>query len=407
MASIAGASRRELQVVGLIGLAHFLSHFYMVCLVPLYAMIGPDIGISFSGIGFAVAAFAVGTGVLQTPCGFLVDRIGGRVVVICGLGLLAASITLVGFVTEPWQLIALMMLAGAGNSVFHPADYSILSTAVSDKWMGRAFSLHTFGGNAGVVAAPVAMAVLAAQYGWRDAVIAAGLSGVVLAIGLLAASKLLGAGGETKRKKDGAPPWRELLTSRPLMLMFVFYVCSAAANAGVVHFSIAAFQNIYGLALGAAAIALTTYQASQLAGVLPGGLLADRTSRYDAIMIACFGGAGVLVVLAGLGVVPFWTVIGVLAVAGFLRGIVNAARDISVRHIVSGHSVGTVFAFVSTGFLLGQAVAPPLYGWLIDLGSPSIVFWTSGAFYAIGVGGILVNRWLDNRATETGTQAAE
>jgi FSR family fosmidomycin resistance protein-like MFS transporter len=397
MASIAGASRREVQVVGLISLAHFLSHFYMVCLVPLYPLIQPEIGISWSGIGMAVAAFAIGTGVLQTPCGFLVDRYGGRIVVICGLALLAASVTMIGFVTEPWQLIALMMLAGVGNSVFHPADYSILSTAINDKWIGRAFSVHTFGGNAGVVAAPVVMALVQAQYGWRQAVIGAGLTGVALAAGLLLASRMLGQGGETK-KKGGDAPWRELITSRPLMLMFVFYICSAAANAGVVHFSIKAFGDIYGLALGAGAIALTTYQASQLVGVLPGGLLADKTKRYDAVMVACFGLAGLLVVLSGQGLVPFWGVIGMLAVAGLMRGLVNAARDVSVRHIASSHSVGTVFAFVTTGFLLGQAFAPPLYGWLIDLGSPSVVFWTAGAFYGIAVGVIFLNRWMDRRA---------
>jgi FSR family fosmidomycin resistance protein-like MFS transporter len=331
MASVARVSRREVQVVGLISLAHFLSHFYMVCLVPLYPLIQPEIGISWSGIGMAVAAYAIGTGVLQTPVGFLVDRVGGRILVICGLAQLGASMALVGFVTEPWHLIALMVLAGAGNSVFHPADYSILSTAINDSWMGRAFSVHTFGGNAGVVAAPVVMALLAAQFGWRQAVIGAGLAGVALAVGLLAASRLLGAGGETKKNKGGDAPWKELITSRPLMLMFVFYICSAAANAGVVHFSIKAFTDIYGLALGAAAVALTTYQASQLVGVLPGGYIADKTRRYDAVMIGCFGFAGALVVLGGMGFAPFWAVIGMLAVAGLMRGLVNAARDVSVR----------------------------------------------------------------------------
>jgi predicted MFS family arabinose efflux permease len=236
------------------------------------------------------------------------------------------------------------------------------------------------------------------------AVTVAGLAGVALSLVMLAASRVLGAGGETKRKGK-SPPWRDLLTSRPLMMMFVFYICSAAANAGIVHFSIKAFGDIYGLALGAAAVALTTYQASQLAGVLPGGILADRTKRHDAVMVVCFGGAGVLVVLAGIGVLPFWAVVGALALAGLMRGVVNASRDISVRHIASSHSVGTVFAFVTTGFLLGQAVAPPLYGALIDLGSPEIVFWTSGAFYAIGIASVFVNRWIDARQAAAGQPA--
>lgn len=406
MASVSGVTRREVQVVGLISLAHFLSHFYMICLAPLYPLMQPELGITWSGIGISIAAFAICTGVLQTPCGFLVDRVGGRVVLICGLFLLAGSMAMVGFVTELWQLIALMALAGVGNSVFHPADYSILSVSVNEKWIGRAFSVHTMGGSTGMVAAPVVMVALLGFMDWRVAITGVGLFGVGLAVVLIAASRVIGHGGAT-RKSGERPPWTELLTSRPLMLMFVFYICSAAANAGIVHFSIQAFNDMYGLALAAAAVALTTYQASQLAGVLPGGILADRTRQYDAIMIVCFGGAGILVVLAGLGLLPFWGVIGVLALAGLLRGLVNAARDVSVRHVASNHSVGTVFAFVTTGFLLGGAIGPPLYGMLMDMGSPSIVFWVSGIFYAIGVSTIFINRWFERRDPSGVRQAAE
>ena len=122
--------RRENQVIGLITVAHFLSHFYMMALAPLYPLIQPDIGASWSAIGGGITAFALATGILQTPMGFVVDRFGGRVVLIFGLFVFATAVGLVGLATSVWQFVALMALAGVGNSVFHPADYSIISAAV-------------------------------------------------------------------------------------------------------------------------------------------------------------------------------------------------------------------------------------------------------------------------------------
>ena len=77
-AAAAGMPRREVQVIGLITIAHFLSHFYMMALAPLYPLIQPDIGASWSTIGGGITAFALATGVLQTPMGFVVDRFGGQ-----------------------------------------------------------------------------------------------------------------------------------------------------------------------------------------------------------------------------------------------------------------------------------------------------------------------------------------
>jgi len=386
MASAAGAAaweRREIQVIGLVGTAHFLSHLYMLALVPLYPLIQPEIGTSWTGIGAAITVFAAVTGVLQTPVGFVVDRVGGRIVLIAGLFVFSAAVGLIGFIESLWQLIALMALAGVGNSVFHPADYSIISVAIDEKRLGRAFSIHALGGQAGFVAAPVLMVVLQAGFGWRTGLFIIGIAGVVLSLFMALAGRVIGHGGETKKKDEDALSWRELVTSRPLLLMFVFYVGAAGASTGIIQFSVKAFNDIYGLPVAAAAVVLTVYQAMGMLLVLPGGMLADRTGRHELIMAGGFVLASVLVIVAGMGFVPFWLLIGVMGVAGAARGFVNASRDVSVRHAAEGKSVGTVFAFVSTGFLVGQAISPPIYGLLLDFGSSEIVFWVSAAFSLI------------------------
>ena len=357
----------------------------MTALVPFYTVISSEIGASWTNLSWGIVAYVICTGVLQTPMGFVVDRIGGRKVLIGGITLLAIGIGSIGFVTELWQFIALMALAGIGNSVFHPADYSIISVSVEEDRLGRAFSCHTFGGSSGMVAGPLIMAIaLNYEVPWRTAIGAVGVVGIAMALVFLVFGAMIGEGGATKRR-GAAPPWRELLTSRPILLMFLFYICASGANAGIVHFSVPALGKMYGIGVVGAAVALTVYQVSGLAFVLPGGLLADWTRRHDVVLVVCLLTAATMIAMIGSDMLPFWLVIGVIGIGGAMRGLVNAARDVSVRHSAGEHSVGTVFAFVSSGFLFGGAITLPLYGFLLDLGSPRIVFWTSAAFSVFSV----------------------
>jgi MFS family permease len=155
---------------------------------------------------------------------------------------------------------------------------------------------------------------------------------------------------------------------------------------------------MYDLPVVVTAIALTVYQVMNMLLVLPGGMLADRVKNTEMVLGVCFGAGAVLVVIAGLGTLPFWLAVCVLGTAGALRGLVNASRDVSVRHAAGeGISVATVFAFVSTGFSLGQMMGPTLYGWLIDTGSPQSVFWVSAGFSVMSLVAMLIGQLVKPR----------
>ena len=179
-----------------------------------------------------------------------------------------------------------------------------------------------------------------------------------------------------------------------VMSLFCFYMLSSAANSGVVYFSVTAFKDIYNIPVAATATALTAYQLLTFVMVLPGGWLADKVDNHDLLLAACFALSGVLVVLCGIGVMPFWLVIGVFGIAGGLRGLVNASRDVTVRHAATDVSAGTLFGFVTTGYSGGQIIGPTLYGWLLDVGHPQLVFWASAAFSTLAIGTMLTRRVL-------------
>src|SRR3546814_5669710 len=91
----------------------------------------------------------------------MVDRFGARVVLLLGFVMLCGSSIADGFAEGYWMLVPLVMLAGLGNSVFHPADFSILSSSVRESRLGRAYGIHTLGGNLGWALAPVSVLALA------------------------------------------------------------------------------------------------------------------------------------------------------------------------------------------------------------------------------------------------------
>ncbi len=102
---------REYRALGLIGTGHFLSHLYQLALPPLFPLIMIDLDANLTGLGVAMAAYSVSTGVLQTPVGLLVDRIGGRRVLIIGLFVNAIGIAAAGFSTSLWMLGGFLLLA--------------------------------------------------------------------------------------------------------------------------------------------------------------------------------------------------------------------------------------------------------------------------------------------------------
>ena len=389
--AVQASGKQEVQVIGLVSFAHLLSHLYMLALPPLFPQLRTDFNVGYVELGLTITAYAVTTGLLQTPVGFLVNRIGGQRVLAAGLFLNALSITLAGVATAYWQLVALMLLAGAGSSVFHPADYSILNARIASTRIGRALSAHTLAGNFGFLAAPPIMVALAAFSNWRSAAIIIGIVGMVLALAIFMLTNLLSGEGKTKSKQKDS--WGQLLSSPKILMLFAFYVLSSAANSGMVHFSVVAFKEIYGLPVTVTAAALTAYQGLQMAAVLPGGWLADKIENHELVLAICFALSGVFVLAAGIGGLPFWIVIGLLGLAGAMRGIVNASRDVSVRHAATdGVSVGTLFGFVTTGYSGGQIIGPALYGWIMDFGHPELVFWASAGFSTLAITTMLVNR---------------
>jgi MFS family permease len=363
---------RDARILALIGTGHFLSHFYMLCLPPLFLVWRDEFEVSFAQLGLAVALMSAVTAALQTPVGFLVDRHGARPYLVGGVLLMALSIAAMAFAPNYWAILVLAVISGIGNSVVHPADYAILGASIDKSRIGRAFAIHTFTGNLGFAFGPPVMAAMLLVMGWRPALLILGLLGLPVVLGILWQSRILQDQAPAK-DRGPQPSGRELLMSRPMLLFFGFFMLSAMAGTGFQAFSIALFGTLWGTPVAVASLALTGYMVGATGGTLVGGWFVDRSARHFAFILSLTLAAAVLMVTMGLVRLPDWLLPVVAGLAGLAMGASRTPRDIMLKEAAPPGQMGKVFGFVSSGLPLGQAIAPVPIGFLIDIGLASLV----------------------------------
>ena len=379
----AALTLRDAKVIGLVSVGHFFAHFYFLVLPPIFPVLKHEFGVSYTALGLLLSVFSLAAGIGQTPLGFLVDRLGGRSLLTLALFIQGAAIALIGLSSAYWELLALFLVAGLANTVFHPADYAILSGSVARGRLGRAFSIHAFAGNLGWVAAPPLVIGLSALWDWRVAMILLGAAGIVIGFVVWWKIDLLGEesqapdqrapGGEAASLRDGLG----LLVSRPILMGFLFYLLMSMAFGSVQTFSVAAFVTLYDVPLVVANGALTGYLLGGAVGILVGGYVADKFGRSALIAVLGLVSAGILLAVVGSISASMAILTGLLTLAGFAKGAVQPARDLLIRHVTPEGSAGKVFGFVSTGLNLGGTLMPLVFGWILDQGDPRWVFWLS------------------------------
>lgn len=378
MNSIAGeqGSSTSQRALVLVCVAHFLSHFYLMLLPPLFPVLSQAMNIGYTELGFALTGFSLVSGFTQAPMGFLVDRYGATKILIAGIGLEGLAFALIGVAPVFAVFVLLLGVAGVANSVYHPANYAILNDVVAGARIGRAFSYHTSAGLAGEAIAPASVLLLTAVFNWKVALVLCGLCGVFTAIALvLNAHVLSGRGGDAGGDRSTVGQSARILFTAPILLGVLFFIGISVMNRGMTGFSVSALHEGYGLSLGVAGTLLSAWLFAAPLGVLVGGQLADRTEHHAANIAICFAVIAVCIASIVMLAPNVWWCGVLFAVGGFFAGVVSPSRDMLIRSVTPPGQYGKVFGFVSTGFNIGGIIAPPLYGYVLDNSAPDTVFW--------------------------------
>jgi MFS family permease len=373
----------QLRTLGTISVAHWVSHFHLFVLPMLFPFLKQSLNVGYVELGFALTVFAVTSGLTQAPIGYLADRIGARKILLMGLSLGGVALIALGLYLSYASLVVCSALLGLANSVYHPANYAILSAHMDEARMGRAFSIHTFAGFLGGALAPAIVATLSSTIGGDGALIVSGAIGLLIALGIFAAG-IPDAGAAEPGLSDAAAPRQNVITP-VLVALTIFFMLLNLSNAGIANFGVVALMTGYGATFSAANLALTAYLGASAAGVLAGGFLADRTERHGQFAAACFAVNAAILLVIALVNLPQAVLIGAMGLAGFLGGVIAPSRDMMVRNAAPPGAAGRAFGIVSTGFNLGGIFSPLLFGWIMDQNLPHWVFGASVVFMVLTV----------------------
>lgn len=361
--------RQDVSLIGLIGVAHLCSHFSQLLLPPLFPWLKEAFNASYAELGFLMTIFFVVSCAVQTLSGFWVDRHGPRPVLYAGLGLLALAAFGFAASTSYTMLMGFAVVAGLGNGVFHPVDYTLINRKVSAPRLGHAYSVHGISGNLGWAVAPALLVPLTLLYSWRVALVAAGV--LVLAVLLLCLGQgrrlALAPTAPARAAADASGEGRlDFLRIPAVWMCFAFFFVFAMALSVVQAFAPEAARQLHAVPLSLVAVCLTAYMVASASGMLVGGFLATDPARSERVVGTGFAVAAGISLLLGLAPLPALAVPVLFACMGFAAGFAGPSRDLLIKRSTPENASGRVYGVVYSGLDIGQAVSPLIFGLLMD-----------------------------------------
>jgi MFS transporter, FSR family, fosmidomycin resistance protein len=390
--------RSDATVISLVGFAHGTSHFFHFVLPPLFPWLMRDFGLTFTQVGATMTIFFVVSGIGQALAGFVVDRVGGFRVLAAGVALLSTAAIFASAAQGYAMLLAAWALAGLGNCVFHPADFTLLNRRVSTTRLGHAFSVHGLTGSLGWAAAPVFVLALAETWGWRAATFGAGLVGFVALAFLFAQRHVLmdavAIAPERARTKGGSFAF---LRVGVVWLCFGFFFVAVMAFGGLQNFAPTIFERSHGVSLAFATTGLTAYLLGSAVGTGAGGFFASKGEHQERLVGGALAAAALCSIALATTAFPAWTIVPFMAAMGFGIGFSGPSRDILVRRAATSTfgaaAYGRIYGFVYSGIDSGLALAPILFGVLMDAGRYSGVLWGVATLQSLAIVMALAVGW--------------
>ena len=379
--------RQDASFIGLIGTAHLISHFSQLLLAPLFPWLKDAFNASYAELGLLMSVFFVVSCASQAAAGFAVDRFGPRPILLTGLAILGTAALGYSVSQSYTMLLFFSAVAGLGNGVFHPVDFTLLNRKVHASRLGHAFSVHGITGSLGWALAPALLVPLTLAYSWRTALqCAAVLIFSVLALMVLNRHRLtLPAAAETdwaskpaSRFASASAPASssnfDFLKIPAVWMCFAFFFFNAAVLSAVQAFAPEAARLLHAVPVAAAAMCLTIYMVSSAGGMVLGGFLAANPARCERVIALGYGLSALVALTMAWVDVPGAVVPIMFGLMGFASGTAGPSRDLIVKSAAPANATGRVYGVVYSGLDIGQAVAPLLFGSLMDHGQPMHVW---------------------------------
>jgi len=355
--------------------------------IPLFAK---DFGVSNFAAGAVISVFALVRFASAPVAGRLVNRVGERVVLATGIGIVAVSSLLAGLSRSYPQLLLLRGIGGFGSAMFTVSSFALLLRVVGPNQRGRAAGTYQTGFLLGAIAGPAfggpltAWSLRAPFFVYATTLLVAGSVATVF----LARTALREHEVEAGTADHAPTPLGTALRSSAYRAAVVNNFAVGWAVFGVRSSLIPLFV-VEGLRLGPSwtggGLALSAVV--QALVLVPAGRLVDNRGRRPFLRAgAAFGlAAGVAMALAG-GAPLFLLGMALYGTGSALLGVSSAAI---VGDVIGGRG-GTPVAAFQMASDAGAFLGPLVAGALADAASFEVAFLATAAVSGLAFATTLV-----------------
>jgi MFS family permease len=367
--------RAPLVALAVVGLVEGIERRVLPAVLSL---VQDDLGFSDFQAGLLDTAIIVAALLVAIPAGLLADRVDRRRFIAGTFVVWSALVAVTGSVRSYGQLLGMRVLLGAGDAINDPAGQSLLADYYPPERRGRVYGIHRVTPVVGAALGLGLGAALGSLFGWRVAVAALAVPGVLAAL-LVARLRepARGASDVAVAQVPDALPVREalrrVLAVPSLRALVLATALTSGALSAIAFWGVVYFQRAAGLSLAqAGAIAGVPVLFGALGGSLAGGWLVDRLRTRVAgaalLVAAVFTSTGAL--LFTLSFLDGVSLLARLPMQGLSVGLLVGslpATTVLTSEVVPPALRGTAFGVLKLSSNVLAALFPPVVGLIADL----------------------------------------
>jgi MFS family permease len=361
-------TRRARAVLAVACGAHFIHDGFSDILYVLLPVWAAEFGLGFAQVGLLKTLYTGGMAAFQVPAGILAERRGEARLLAAGTAVTALGFLVAGLTGGFVALLACLVVAGLGSGCQHPLSSSLVARAYETGPRRTALGTYNFSGDLGKVAVPGAVALALPWLGWRGAVEAYAIVGLLAAGAILVLLGRLGAGLRPAPAPPGAAPARAtgsgIRDARAFTAISAIHVIDNSTRTGFLTF-LPFLLIAKGATVPAVGLALVLVFAGGAVGKFACGALADRVGVIRTVVVTeLVTGAGILLLLS----LPLGACLLALPVLGVALNGTSSVLYGSVADLVSSERRARSYAIFYTLGIGASALSPFGYGLLGDWG---------------------------------------
>jgi sugar phosphate permease len=162
-------------------LAGVINYVDRATLAVANLLIRQDLGLSIADMGYLLSAFLWAYAFSQLPTGAMVDKLGPRLLLACGLALWSLAQLLGGLVQSFGQFFGARVLLGVGEAPQFPTGARVVRDWFNPRDRGLATGIFNCASSLGTAIAVPLLTFLMLSFGWRVMFMIMGVAGLAMA----------------------------------------------------------------------------------------------------------------------------------------------------------------------------------------------------------------------------------